>query len=185
MSSYKKPNEYNKEIKIAGKIGNYYYFCDAKHPLVNSKGWIYYHRHIASIKLGRWILPNEQVHHIDKNTTNNSLDNLEILSKSDHSKITALQRNLNLHSTTYCSICKKELNSDTTKTNLCSKCYRLSTRKFNPAKEELEKLIWEFPMTKIGKMFGVTGKAIDKRCKLLGIKKPPRNYWQKHNAKKV
>lgn len=51
-----------------------------------------------------------------------------------------------------------------------------------PSKEELQKLIWEIPSIQIGKNLGVSDKAIEKRCKKLGITKPPRGYWakQKH-----
>ena len=42
-------------------------------------------------------------------------------------------------------------------------------RKFNPSKEKLEELVGVLPMTKIGKMFGVSDNAVRKRCKLLGI----------------
>lgn len=45
----------------------------------------------------------------------------------------------------------------------------ISTRKFNPSKEELENLVKTMPMTKVGKFFGVSDKAIRKRCILLGI----------------
>jgi hypothetical protein len=41
--------------------------------------------------------------------------------------------------------------------------------KFKVAKEELEKLIIEFPLIKIGKMFDVSDNSIKKRCKKLGI----------------
>lgn len=52
-------------------------------------------------------------------------------------------------------------------------------RLFDPGPEELKKLVWEKPTTEVAKMFGVSDKAIEKRCKLLGISKPPRGYWQK------
>jgi hypothetical protein len=55
-------------------------------------------------------------------------------------------------------------------------------RKFNPLKEDLEKLVWELPTLHVAKMFGVSDKAIDKRCKLLGIQKPGRGYWTKLKA---
>ena len=45
----------------------------------------------------------------------------------------------------------------------------VATRKFNPSKEELEKLVKTMPFTKIGVMFGVTDNAIRKRCRLLKI----------------
>jgi hypothetical protein len=42
-------------------------------------------------------------------------------------------------------------------------------RKFNPSKEELEKLVKANPMTRVGKLFGVSDNAIRKRCVLFGI----------------
>lgn len=56
---------------------------------------------------------------------------------------------------------------------------RIEKRKFNPSKEELEKLVNTMPTTKVSKIFGVSDKAIDKRCKLLGISKPGRGFWSK------
>jgi hypothetical protein len=55
-------------------------------------------------------------------------------------------------------------------------------RKFNPLREDLEKLVWELPTLHVAKIFGVSDKAIDKRCRLLGIKKPGRGYWAKLKA---
>lgn len=46
-----------------------------------------------------------------------------------------------------------------------------------PTKEELEKLVWEIPSTKVAEMYGVSGKAIEKWCKRHKIEKPPRGYW--------
>ena len=42
-------------------------------------------------------------------------------------------------------------------------------RKLTVTKEELLKLIETVPLEKIGKMFGVSGKAVKKRCNVLGI----------------
>ena len=55
-------------------------------------------------------------------------------------------------------------------------------RKFDPSKEELERLVWAIPTEKVGEKFGVSGSAIGRRCKLLGISKPPRGYWAKQVA---
>jgi len=60
---------------------------------------------------------------------------------------------------------------------------RPKARKFEISKEELQKLVWEIPTTKIGEMYGVSDKAIEKRCKLFGIEKPPRGYWQQKKAR--
>lgn len=58
-------------------------------------------------------------------------------------------------------------------------CFSLSTRKFNIEFDELKELVWKYPTETVGKMYGVSGKAIEKRCIKFGIDKPPRGYWQK------
>lgn len=60
----------------------------------------------------------------------------------------------------------------------CKKCAP-KKRKFDPTKEELEKLVWEMPTLKVALLYNVCDKAIEKRCKKFGIKKPPRGYWAK------
>ena len=49
-------------------------------------------------------------------------------------------------------------------------------RKFKLDKTTLEKLVWEMPITKIAIMYDVSDVAIHKRCKKLGVIKPPRGY---------
>lgn len=61
---------------------------------------------------------------------------------------------------------------------------RPNSRRFEIDKEELEKLVWEMPCTEIAKLYGVSDKAIERRCKLLNIEKPPRGYWQRKNQSK-
>jgi Zn-dependent peptidase ImmA (M78 family) len=39
--------------------------------------------------------------------------------------------------------------------------------------------VWSEPVTAIAESFGVSDKAIEQRCKRLGIVKPPRGYWAK------
>ena len=45
------------------------------------------HRHIMEQAIGRKLSTDEIVHHKDGNRLNNSLDNLEILSRSDHARM--------------------------------------------------------------------------------------------------
>lgn len=54
-----------------------------------------------------------------------------------------------------------------------------------PSKDEMTKLVWQYPSEVLGKMIGVSGSAIAKHCKSHGISKPPRGYWKKllHSAK--
>jgi hypothetical protein len=55
--------------------------------------------------------------------------------------------------------------------NQCSNCVHFSQRKaIRPSKDELLVLTQKFPMTTIGKMFGVTDNAIRKWCKNYKIK---------------
>lgn len=64
-----------------------------------------YPRILMAEKLGRPLKPYEDVHHIDGNTLNNSLDNLEVIPHGEHQR---------MHSRKYfdkvmiCPICKKE-----------------------------------------------------------------------------
>ena len=53
------------------------------------------HRKVAEEMMGRQLLPNEEVHHIDGDHFNNAPDNLEILSKSEHSRIHASRKERN------------------------------------------------------------------------------------------
>ena len=39
------------------------------------------------------------------------------------------------------------------------------------------------PTSQVAKIFNVSDKAIEKRCKKFGIEKPPRGYWAKKEAK--
>jgi len=48
------------------------------HPGANSNGYIRYHRLLMEQTLGRYLLPEEVVHHIDGNKKNNDPDNLEL-----------------------------------------------------------------------------------------------------------
>jgi hypothetical protein len=177
--------EYNKEIKICnGRNNGYLYFCDSSHPLVRPNGTVYLHRHVTSIKIGYWLSEDEHVHHIDGNKENNDPNNLMILNNVEHGKLTAYEKyGETVRVTIYCKVCGKETEGE--KTGLCKDCYRFSTRLFNPSKEELEKLIWEMPTIKVAKIYGITDKAIERRCHILGIEKPSRGYWRKVETGKI
>lgn len=56
----------------------------ADHHLSDVRGYAYEHRMVAERKLGRRLLPGEQVHHIDENKQNNDPDNLEVVTIAEH-----------------------------------------------------------------------------------------------------
>lgn len=51
------------------------------------KGYMMEHVRIVEIRIGRKILPSECVHHIDHNRKNNAPENLQLMTRSEHSKL--------------------------------------------------------------------------------------------------
>ena len=160
-------------------INGYLYFYDPQNPYANKSGIVYEHIKIMCEHIGRHLKDNECVHHRDRNKLNNSLDNLMLLTKSEHVSLHLLEDKGYYSEIRVCKYCGKEFKCPhKSNQKYCSdKCARNDQRKFDISKEELEKLVWEMPSTKVAKIFGVSDRAIGKRCKLLGIQKPPRGYW--------
>jgi len=71
--------------------GGGYKYCRTSplHPKANSKGLYPLHRVLAENKIGRYLLPNEIVHHKDEDKTNNKEENLEVLTNEEHSRLHA------------------------------------------------------------------------------------------------
>ena len=64
----------------------YIYQYAPDHPAA-SNGYVLQHRLVAEDKLGRHLLPEEVVHHIDGNKANNHPDNIEVFAgPGEHSK---------------------------------------------------------------------------------------------------
>ena len=139
--------------------------------------------------LGRPIREGEVVHHLDKNRSNNSPDNLIVLLNPMHSKLHAwLDRNKIIPDAEYfkrkqigcvrCGICERPIEYGY---KYCSEsCSKIGNRKVNrPDKDTLKKLLWEKPSTHIAQQFGVSAKAIEKWSDFYGLEKPPRGYWTK------
>jgi hypothetical protein len=57
-----------------------------EHPKAWSTGYLYAHRVVMEIHLGRYLNDEEIVHHRDSNKQNNNADNLEILTQAEHGK---------------------------------------------------------------------------------------------------
>ena len=226
----------NGKIKYNGYIAIYM----PEHHRAFDNGCVYEHILVAEKMLGRELLPEECVHHKDKDRTNNSEDNLMVFATNeDHIAFHAggeailqengsyktdiklqysyeyinmcnddenkesiriynksinknkilcpicnenyikkeskmcrdcynkLRKRVKIENSNskkdLCPICNKNLKSINAK--MCLECRNKENSKNIPPKEKLEKLIYEYPFTKIGEMFSVTDNAVRKWCK--------------------
>lgn len=76
-------------------VNGYRYRYAPDHPLAigTKKLYVAEHRLVMESVIGRLLFNFEVVHHKDENTLNNSPDNLELMSASEHSKHHAEKRN--------------------------------------------------------------------------------------------
>lgn len=128
--------------------------------------------------------------HINGNPKDNRLENLRILCPNCNSQTPTFCKG-HKHKKQpdkFCKTCFIKISKQSTHCRKCSLInirnnLIINNRKFNPSKEELQKLVWEMPTTKVAKLFNVSDKAVEKRCKILGVNKPPRGYWAKSASK--
>lgn len=69
------------------KKGDYLYAKIEKHPNATKNGYVLEHRAVMENIVGRLLTSEEEVHHIDRDSHNNSPDNLQLLSKEEHRKL--------------------------------------------------------------------------------------------------
>jgi len=154
---------YTKPIRVRrDKTLGYEYFCDKLHPCANNQGKVYYHRHVLSLKLGRWLLSNEHVHHADGCKWNNDPDNLELVTAEEHPALHHPAREPKL-----CELC----GSPTKEKRFCSVgCASFSTRVVKrPSKSELRSLLRATTWTALGRRYGVSDNAVRKWAKQYGL----------------
>lgn len=113
-----------------------------------------------------------ELDHIDGDRSNNELSNLRFMCPSCHSQ-TETFSGKNKKTPKSIKFCK--CGSKLSRSNISGICKSCTLRevekskKFEVTKEELESLVAEHSLLKIGVMFGVSDNAIRKRCKKLGI----------------
>ncbi|HRG38019.1 MAG TPA: HNH endonuclease signature motif containing protein [Bacteroidia bacterium] len=70
-------------------ISKYYYIYTPNHPhaIGTKKLYVAEHRLVMEKHLGRFLTKDEVVHHKDEDTLNNNIENLQLMSASEHIKI--------------------------------------------------------------------------------------------------
>lgn len=152
-----------------------------------------YARYVMAVKLGRYLTSDEEVDHIDCNKIDDSLENLQLLTKEEHREKTTAERAVPLLKF-ICECCGKDFervkNRATSKTKYCSvDCRNNHSKITNPYKpcsgipptvdvltpelDEIKKLTAEGKNDiAIGKIFGVSRMTVYNFRKLHGILGP-------------
>ena len=65
-------------------VGAYVQVMCLDHPYANSRGYIYEHRFVMEQKLGRFLEPQEKVHHINRDGKDNRPENLQVVTDKEH-----------------------------------------------------------------------------------------------------
>lgn len=68
------------------KLG-YWFRYRPEHPAANSRGYVLEHRLVMEVVLGRFLTPDEAVHHRDCDKGNNTHENLQVMSWEAHARL--------------------------------------------------------------------------------------------------
>jgi hypothetical protein len=165
------------ELRLDKTLG-YIYFLDKKHPLARGTAYsVYYHRHVASVKEGKWLSSEEVVHHIDGNKQNNKPENLQVMTSTEHGKLHGNSSLVDI----LCKHCNTPFSQKDRKQKFCSVpcAVKYSTKLDGLTKEELEYLIWTQPYTSLAKQFNCSDNGIRKWARRLQCTMPPSMFHNK------
>lgn len=89
FSKGEKPHNYKgwTTTKPRSKSGRYKLIYLPKHPKSTKKGYVREHRLVCENRLGRYLKSYEIVHHIDEDKMNNKPENLQVMTKREHDRM--------------------------------------------------------------------------------------------------
>jgi hypothetical protein len=171
-------NRYTYPMKNIRSLNGYRVLYKPEHfncmTSTNWIGYVYEHRYLLEVELGRPLLSYEVVHHLDGSRDNNRLENLIVLSEPHHlrlhmwlSQINPEQPVTELH---YCPECSTLLQG-AQKFTCSSKCNAKRQarirypHRLKPSKEELQKDIESMSWTSIGKKYSISDNGARKWAK--------------------
>ena len=103
------------EIKKVVKKGDYLYALVPDHPNATKNGYVLMHRVVVENRLGRLLSKSEIVHHKDHDKKNNSIENLEVLTQSEHARLHRNEHPMKLHEF------------------VCPECGKVFSKKYHPS----------------------------------------------------
>lgn len=133
------------------------------------------------------------VHHMNRDSSDNRLNNLCLVCPNCHStkhhpqkkQIQYIKKKQFItRRKKKCSVCQVSI-SNHTKTGKCRSCASKARQQVKgkyPELEILQKMMWDTPSKELAKQFGVSDVALGKFCKRNNLTKPPRGYWTKNNS---
>ena len=160
----------NKIISPYSSKKGYLLYSLTKDSLVHTRSM---HRLLARVFLDLPSLDSElEVDHIDNNPSNNSLNNLKVLTKDEHLTKTLKNRGFNKSVIKYCPGigCGKILNPGR---NYCINCSKFHKPKnINITEKDIEELVTSTSWSNAAKVFGYSDNGLRKRYKSLSGKDP-------------
>lgn len=165
-------------MKTTRTVNDYRIIYMPEHPKAmstsNWKGWVYEHIVVAEKFKGRSLAPNEVVHHLDFNRSNNRRENLLILDRGEHAKLHSWldkgapgwqqsgENRVNSRKPKFCKVCDKTLQNKA-KTYCSDNCSKYDSRRAErPSQEQLEEEIRDLGFEGTGRKYGVSGNAVRK-----------------------